>query len=162
LRGRAKPVVQTPNFIEGGLGPMRFSRYDGSSFQLAIVGYEFPDLEGAPYDSNWLIISGRGEADRGVWQFRVPCLLTAEVTDLTDWFEARANEAGLDSEIGFIEPNLNFTWRDRALRIELAAESRPPWALASFYLSFSPSSSELASAVRSLRDGLREYPERQT
>jgi hypothetical protein len=37
---------------------MRLLANDGSFLELTVAGYQFPHLEGVPYDSNWLIIAG--------------------------------------------------------------------------------------------------------
>jgi hypothetical protein len=139
---------------------MRFLANRGSSLELSIVGYEFPELEGVPYDSNWLVIAGDAELDGRAWKFREPCLLTDEASALADWLEARSKDARKDSEISFIEPNLYFKWGQGALQVDLALECRPPWApwdkVEEFC--FSPSSDELMSAALSLREDLRKYP----
>lgn len=135
---------------------------DGISLVFGVVGYEFPDLVGVPYDSNWLIIAGRAEKDGIGWKFNHPCLLTNEVSSLADWLEARSQDPTKDSEISFIEPNLGFKWFGGALRVTLAVEFRPPWApwdeVEGFYLQFSPTSEDLALAALSLRDDLRKFP----
>jgi hypothetical protein len=143
---------------------MRFLANDGSFLELMAAGYQFPHLEGVPYDSNWLIIAGRAALAGREWRFRDPCLLTNEVSRLADWFEARSKDASNDSEIGFIEPNLEFRWRQGALQVNLRLECLPSWApkysTEEFYLRFSASPDELASAASSLRADLLKYPTR--
>jgi hypothetical protein len=97
------------------------------------------------------------------WRFGDPCLLTNEVSDLAGWFEVRSKDAtSNDSEIGFIEPNLHFRWRQGALQVDFDLECLPSWAptcsAEKFYLRFSPSPDELASAAWSLRADLLKYP----
>ena len=141
---------------------MHLAGNDGTSLVFGVVGYQFPDLVGVPYDSNWLIIAGRAEKDRRGWKFNDPCLLTNEVSSLADWFEARSQDPTKDSEISFIEPNLSFKWLGGTLRVTLALECRPPWApwdqVDEFYLQLSPTSEHLALAALSLRDDLRKFP----
>ena len=137
---------------------------DGSSLELSVVGYQFPELEAVPYDLNWLVIAGRASLGGREWKFQEPCLLTYEAAALADWLEARSKDASNDGEIGFIEPNLCFKWSQGALQINLDLECLPSWALhdkvEEFYLRFSPSSDELASAASSLREDLLKYPVR--
>jgi hypothetical protein len=37
---------------------MKLASKDGQKFEMRIAGYQFPHLETADYDSNWLIIAG--------------------------------------------------------------------------------------------------------
>jgi len=140
---------------------MRLLADDGTSLELNVVGYQFPQLVGVPYDSNWLIIAGHVALGGREWKFRDPCLLTNEVLALAEWFEARS-KASNDDEFGFIEPNLSFKWRQGVLQVHLDLESRPSWAsednTEEFYLRFSPSLDELTSAASSLRADLIKYP----
>jgi hypothetical protein len=141
---------------------MRLFADHGTSLELTVVGYEFPQLVGVPYDSNWLIVAGHVALHGREWRFRDPCLLTNEVMALADWFEARSKSPNDDGEIGFIEPNLHFKWSQGVLQVNLDLESRPSWApednSAEFYLRFSPFPDELASAASSLRADLLQYP----
>ncbi len=136
---------------------MRFLGNHGSSLELSVVGYQFPELEGVPWDSNWLVIAGRAELDGRQWKFRDSCLLTGEASDLADWLEARSKDTSEDSEIDFLEPYLYFRWSQGALLVRLG-----PWTSGDKveYLRFSPSSDELMSAASSLREDLRKYPYR--
>ncbi len=97
---------------------MRLLADDGTSLELNVVGYQFPQLVGVPYDSNWLIIAGHVALGGREWKFRDPCLLTNEVLALAEWFEARS-KASNDDEFGFIEPNLSFKWRQGVLQVHL-------------------------------------------
>jgi len=141
---------------------MHFRGEHGASLELEIVGYQFPVIENEPYDSNWLVISGRGTSDAKSWTFSDPCLLTREVAALADWLEARSRSGKGAGKIGFIEPNLYFRWKKGVLRVDFEIECRPPWAkdVSEFYLLFSPSPEELASAAASLREQLRKHPAR--
>ena len=140
---------------------MRLLSGDGTSLELTVVGYQFPQLVGVPYDSNWLIIAGHVTLDGREWKFRDPCLLTNELLALADWFQTRSKAPNDNSEIGFIEPNLSFDWRQGVLQISLDLESRPSWArddAEEFHLRFSPTPDEFASAASSLRADLLKYP----
>jgi hypothetical protein len=135
-------------------------------FELRVAGYQFPDNATADYDSNWLVIEGAVRHPRGEWQFRDPSLLTYEVARLADWLETVA--AGTEPEpwCRFIEPNLRFELvgegAARVLRISFAIEALPPWAKVGDDVSveFPVGESEIASAVRSLRQQLRASPQR--
>ena len=143
---------------------MRLLSDDGTSIELTVVGYQFQQFVGVPYDSNWLIIAGRVTLAGREWKFRDPCLLTNEVLALADWFQARSRAPNDNGEIGFIEPNLRFKWRQGVLQVNLDLESRP-WSTSEdnteeFYLRFSPTPDELASVASSLRADLLKYPMR--
>ena len=141
---------------------MRLLSGDGTSLELTVAGYQYPHLVGVPYDSNWLIIAGSVTLDDREWKFRYPCLLTNELLALADWFHSLSEAPSDNGEIGFIEPNLSFRWRQGVLQIYLDLESRPSWApednTKEFYLRFSPTPDELASAASSLRADLLKYP----
>ncbi|MDX9910378.1 MAG: hypothetical protein RBS39_00960 [Phycisphaerales bacterium] len=96
-------------------------------FALRVLQYEFPGITtpGA-YDSNWLVIEGRVESERGDWTFVDPCLLTRELESLISWLRALATP--LSSEIGFTEPLLRFTIPDPGewvTQLTLRAEALP-------------------------------------
>ncbi|MBX3398010.1 MAG: hypothetical protein KF873_04665 [Gemmataceae bacterium] len=133
------------------------------AFELRVTGYEFPD--DTVGSANWLFVEGRVRHPRGDWRFRHPSLETHDVARLADWLEAVA--AGTEPEpwCGFTEPNLSFeiagAGAARVLRVGFAAESRPPWAEASgTQVEFPVAALDLASAVASLRQQLRLWPER--
>ena len=106
---------------------MRFVASDGSFLELSIVGYEFPELERVPYDSNWLFIAGHAASACREWEFREPCLLTYEVAALAEWLEARSKDVSKGSDIQFIEPHLYFRWNHGVLEVQLDLECLPPW-----------------------------------
>lgn len=138
---------------------MRIGPHAGTLIDFTVAGYEFPELERASYDSNWLMIAGRFEKDGRAWAFRDPCLLTHELQRLAEWFEARATDPGPDSEIGFIEPNLSFRWTKGALQVFAAAECRPADAPpGSIELRLTPSKQEMQSAAAALHADLNRFP----
>jgi hypothetical protein len=109
---------------------MRFITNENASLELHVVGYQFPDIQEAEYDSNWLMIEGQVCHLRGDWTFRDPCLLTYEAVGLAEWLESVGDGTPCESYIVFLEPNLSFEIVgeevERVLRVELVAESRPP------------------------------------
>jgi hypothetical protein len=135
-------------------------------FELRVVDYQFPDDATSDYDSNWLLIEGSVRHPRGDWQFRDPCLLTYEVAQLADWLEAVATGAESESWCGFIERNLRFQvvceGAGRVLRVSFAIEALPRWAKPGEDVSveFPVTGLNLASAVVSLREQLRKFPQR--
>ncbi|NIR48477.1 hypothetical protein GWO43_08660, partial [candidate division KSB1 bacterium] len=103
---------------------------DGSSFKLTIVGYEFPELAEAEYDSNWLQVQVDVELPNGrSWSVTHPCLLTYEVAELADWLDSIQTRTYNKTEQDFIEPNLSFQIVNEALRVSFELEMRPAWAL---------------------------------
>ena len=87
---------------------MKLASKDGQSVELRILGYEFPHLETALYDSNWLVVVGNVSNSRGSWQFTHPCLLTYEADKLASWMDALVEANRFPTTCGFIEPNLEF------------------------------------------------------
>jgi hypothetical protein len=143
---------------------------DGS-VELTLVGYQFPHLATAPWDSNWLIVRVRVQHPRGNWSAQDPCLLTYDVAGLADWLEAVAVGREDDAELGFMEPNLLFrTGTDshgsRFVRVCFDLELRPDWARSDeaetedLFLDFPADPTQLTAAARSLREQLARYPQR--
>src|SRR5260370_21243399 len=87
---------------------MKFASRDGQFLELRILGYEFPHIETAEYDSNWLVVAGNVTHSRGSWQFTHPCLLTYEAEQLASWMDALVETDRFPTTCGFIEPNLEF------------------------------------------------------
>lgn len=137
---------------------------------MEILGYQFPRLENEPYDSDWLNITIRVKHPRGSWTATDPSLLTYEVERLADWLEAIADGQRVDSDTGFLEPNLNFELREndgtKKLRVYFELESRPSWAatdgagMEDLWVEFSVRPEILRSAAKSLRSQLEKFPTR--
>ncbi len=135
-------------------------------FEMRIAGYQFPNNSTADYDSNWLIVEGTVRHPRGDWRFRDPSLLTDEVAHLADWLEAVAAGTEPKPWCGFIEPNLRFEvdrrGKARVVRVSFGCEARPPWASSGeeVAIELPVGSANLALAAASLREQLREFPQR--
>lgn len=86
---------------------MQLQGHDGSTVEASIVGYEFPDIEGQKWDSNYLYICIRVTAPTGSGSSEDPCWTTWEVERLIAWFESLAADEPA-SPIGFLESNLEF------------------------------------------------------
>jgi len=144
---------------------MKFTEKE-NSFELSIVGYQFPNAVTEPYDSNWLSIQLHLSDRQGVWDIIDPCLLTYEVSRLADWFN-RIN-SGNFSELAcdFIEPVISFGVVDynqqRFLRIRCAIEALPPWTQDQdeYFIEFTLSAIDLKLASDDLREHLENYPQR--
>lgn len=149
---------------------MRISGPDGQSFELRILGYQYPDLETAEYDSNWLCVEGRVEHPRGGWTFQDPSLLTYEASELADWLDSVADGSPASDEIGFIEPNLSMSLvrsiSGLQVRVCFALEARPPWALSEAeeieeaFVDVPADPDALREAAAELREQLKDYPKR--
>lgn len=61
---------------------------DGSEIDLRLTRYQFPEITDEKWDANWLMIALRVQAPQGSWHTVDPALLTWEVQELADWFEA--------------------------------------------------------------------------
>ncbi|CAN5877238.1 hypothetical protein BH24DEI2_BH24DEI2_01590 [soil metagenome] len=148
---------------------MKLSEGDNTSLELTVAGYEFPNLENEPYDSDWLYITIRVTHPRGSWTSTDPSLLTDEVAPLADWLEAIADVRTVESETGFIEPNLSFVLLEgdvRKVRVYFELESRPSWAAAAWagledlWLEFAVVPDMLRDAAASLRSQSAKFPSR--
>ncbi len=149
---------------------MRLSSSGGSLFEMTVEGYQFPDIQDEPYDSNWLLIRIHVVHSRGEWTTVDPCLLTDELEDLAKWFDAIAQGKEVEKEQNFTEPNLRFRLREtpegRSLRVHFEMESRPSWAESGaspeedLYLDFPLAELDLAHAAEELRGEMVRYPQR--
>jgi hypothetical protein len=144
---------------------------NGSRFELAIAGYQFPGVEDDEWDSNWLNITIYAQSERGSWSSTDPSLSTADIERLADWLDAVAEGRAQNAEMDFMEPNLSFELRrasdaDVTLRVWFELESRPPWAPADaadardLWLDLDVSKEDLRQAARDLRAQLDKFPAR--
>ena len=143
---------------------------EGQSFELRILGYQYPQEATVEYDSNWLQVQGNVAHPRGNWTFRDPCLLTYEAARLATWLESVAHGCSADSELSFREPNIWFEQLPNPagsrLRIYFELESRPSWAPsktvdeADCFVDVPTVALDLQRAASSLREQLSRYPQR--
>jgi hypothetical protein len=147
---------------------MHLAGPDGS-FDLTLLGYQFPELAAEPYDSNWLQVRAAVRHPRGSWTATDPCLLTYEAARLAEWLDAVAVGAAADAELSFLEPCLGFELREGSggacvLRVYFQYEFRPPWAVGlhdeAAVLDVSADADALRGAASALRAQLRAFPQR--
>jgi hypothetical protein len=145
-----------------------------ASFYLTILGYQYPDAAGEPYDANWLSIHVEASGPEGAWTGTDPCLLTYEATRLADWLEAVADGTNADPAISFLEPVLLFRLLEndqgKTLRVHFGNLINPSWRQLSsshspganpdLWLDFPLAATDLAGAAQSLRQQLKRYPDR--
>jgi hypothetical protein len=145
-----------------------------ASFHLTILGYQYPDAAGEPYDANWLSIQVEAAGLDGAWTGTDPCLLTYEAVRLADWLGALAAGQETAPAISFLEPVLLFrlveTEQGKALRVHFGNLINPSWrqldqpvgpgSNPDLWLDFSLAEADLAAASRELRQELRRYPDR--
>jgi hypothetical protein len=148
--------------VDGSLN-MRLESKEGHVFEMRIVGYQFPHLETADYDSNWLFIAGEVVHPKGTWQFSDPCLLTYEVARLASWIDSIAERPPLSTTCDFIEPNLPGDHPVLGVYFEL--EARPAWASrqaadGELWVEFPLNDLDLRLIARELRSALSAYPQR--
>ncbi|RPJ52044.1 MAG: hypothetical protein EHM21_01225 [Chloroflexi bacterium] len=145
-----------------------------TSFYLTILGYQYPDAAGEPYDANWLSIHVEASGPDGAWTGTDPCLLTYETARLADWLEAVATGADAAPAISFLEPVLLFrlvnTGQGKTLRVHFGNLINPSWrqldgvqssgASPDLWLDFPLAETDLIGAALSLRQQLKRYPDR--
>jgi hypothetical protein len=152
--------------------PLILESSDGQQrFELTIVDYESPDVEGEQYDSNWLLVRVEARDGETTWDAEDPALLTWEVERLAHWLLRMARGRVEHPWCGFVEPNLEFRadlqddGRVR-VRVYFELELRPPGRRSSVvgrrdvYLDFPLTPDQLRAAARALADDLRRYPVR--
>ncbi len=112
---------------------------EGNELELQVVGYQFPEDDTDPWDSNWLLVSVRVVSPQGTWEVVDPCLTTWEAKHLVRWLVAAARDAGSlptgpGEPVTFTEPNLTVVARSNpadpnrvVLRACFELELRPPW-----------------------------------
>lgn len=89
---------------------MLLKSVDGSTFELQILGYEFPHNEDDEYDSNWLIVRIVAKNAENTWETVEACMDTYGAQELYNWLDVIVNgsETHLQLKKGFLEHELNF------------------------------------------------------
>jgi hypothetical protein len=140
-----------------------------NSFAMTLLGYQFPDLAHAPYDSNWLNVKIEVNKEQGNWSATDPSVLTYEIAELIDWLRAVSSGEYSERELEFLEPYISFHLAPAKgapdkLVVELTDYFVPPWADAGpferYQIAFPLASIDLLGAAQSLESQLRQYPQR--
>jgi hypothetical protein len=149
---------------------MKIIGSNGSSLTITILGYEFPDLHDAPYDSNFLRIQVDVIAPQGSWTATDHCLLTYEVSEIAAWFDEIAAGNKVRAQLGFIEPMLELRLikepEKDLLRIYFEGFLRPSWAGSrsigqmDLWVEFDLKEIDLPAIAQKLRLELQSYPQR--
>lgn len=98
---------------------MRLSDPAGSSLELTVTGYQFPDAVEPAKKNSWHMVEGEATCAGERWTFRYPALtvdetprLSAWLRDVAGWIDAsgteRGNRASMPAPLSFTEPNLAF------------------------------------------------------
>ena len=118
---------------------MHLASHGGDSLVIEIVGYEFPQNESDPYDSNWLQVQVTATVNGRTLDGRRSMPGYARCGGPASWFEGAARDTPAGRELEFMEPELTFelensdasgirlrTWFEGAVRASWAkAESIP-------------------------------------
>jgi hypothetical protein len=153
---------------------MKLDDGQGTSLDLDIVSYQFtipdqgvnsPSLTFS--DCNWLMVKGMIVMPHlKSWEFMDPCLNTAELENLADWF-GKVADSPIPRVIFFMEPNLrlSFSLLPRpVIKVTLSHESASPWNRRTFpgfdELSFPTACNDLAQISRELYDLASRFPPR--
>ena len=141
---------------------------EGNELELSLVGYQFPNEERDPWDSNGLLVSVRVLAPEGSWDVVDPCLTTWEAKRLVAWLV----HAAASNPLPFTEPNLTVVARPAAnspvllhVRACFALELRPPWAHLTaganeLCVDLEVDRADLARAAASLLEDVTRFPQR--
>ena len=145
-----------------------------TSFDLDIVGYQFTgEDQGVNFpsltfnDCNWLMVKGMIMLPNlKSWEFMDPCLNTAELENLADWF-SKISSSPIPRVISFMEPNLKLSFSplpSPTIKVTLSHESASPWNKRTFpgfdELTFPTACNDLARIARELHDLAAEFPPR--
>lgn len=145
---------------------------EGNELELAIAGYQFPDEERDPWDSNWLLVSVRVLSPESTWAVEDPCLTTWEAKRLVSWLVQAAAREPSAVPMTFTEPNLTVVAGPVAgdpnrvhVRASFALELRPPWAHTvsgsdNLTVGLDVRRGDLARAAASLLTDLVQFPQR--
>jgi len=108
---------------------------DRFRLELAVAGYEFPDLFKDPYDANWLVIRASLASVHGAWRWQVEDAgaLTWELEGCIRWLRALGSGEPTETEgWGFSEPDISFEiirqddGRVIGITVNLMDEFQPP------------------------------------
>jgi hypothetical protein len=154
---------------------MRLEDGQGAVFELEIAGYQFTPADrgiNSPSltysDCNWLMIRGMimPPYPGKYWEFMDPCLNTAELENLADWF-GKVADSPIPRVIYFMEPNLRLSFSplpSPVIKVTLSHESASPWNRRTFpgfdELSFPAACNDLAQISRELYDLASRFPPR--
>ena len=149
---------------------MKLQASNGNSFELRIIGYQFPDKTDCKYDANWLIIEIEVAHPDGTWRARDPSRLTTEVATLSRWLRHHNQTYNKTQDCGFIEPNLEFRFSDdrETLSVYFDLELRPDWIPDKYhfdgdvFIDFPMAEIDLQTAANELDKQLLQFPERAT
>ena len=154
---------------------MRMIDRQGTYLDLEILGYQFADTDqgvNSPSltfsDCNWLMMRGMMTlpAPGKSWEFMDPCLNTAELENLADWF-GKISNSPIPRVIFFMEPNLPLSFSplpSPVIKVTLSHESASPWNKRTFpgfdELTFPAACNDLAQISRELYDLAAKFPPR--
>lgn len=142
----------------------------GDEFRLQILGYQFPEILGSYWDSNWLKVQVSGANSTGQWSVEDPCLLTFEVETLAAWLEKLFVDNASEKYISFAEPSPQFRVIKHKigkflLRVDIGYifRKKMPEVFGkrkTIHLYFPLDEIDLPAQALSLRRQLQEYPQR--
>lgn len=150
---------------------MKLEAQNGDSFELRILGYQYPSGVKYYWDLNWLkiqiIVTRAGKS----WIATDPSILTREIPPLIAWFRNIHYGNTTSEYIGFMEPTLYFrrvklSRNVTVIRVYIDYELLPKWYRGKrgngrFFVQFPIAQIDLLGAAESLGSQLALYPERQ-
>jgi hypothetical protein len=145
---------------------MKINSSNGNSFQLKIIGYEFPDIKDDYYDSSWLMIQIDVVSSQDTWSAIFSSLNTFEVEELVNWLSSIDSIKNDPGSRGFIEPCLDFQFSINAdgqqfLNVFCMNEMSPNAEQGNTSkIEFTVSEINLTQAAKELRLELQKFPQR--
>lgn len=141
----------------------------GQTFELKILGYQFPDNTDSKWDANWLNIQITVDSKEGKWNKTDPSLMADEVKTLSEWLSS-VSQSKSSKILDFTEPNLKFENINKdhntVVRIYFELELRPSWNQKgwvgddSFFIELTLDKNELLIAAHDLQEVLKLFPYR--
>jgi hypothetical protein len=145
---------------------MKLNSSNANSFELKIIGYEFPEIKNDYYDSNWLMVQIDIVSSQGIWNATFPALLTFEVEQLANWLNSIDSIKDDPQGCALIEPYLDFQFTTKAngqqfLNVSLGMEMLPNWVTSNeFEIEFPVHEIDLPQIAKDLRLELERFPQR--
>lgn len=140
----------------------------GTELTLGIAGYQFPEMQQDPWDSNWLMLDVSVATKERNWSRRDACLTTFEVKTLIDTLRSWASDPGRSGAAVFTEPVLQFVKRRTTtsnLRINVGFDlelhpDNPTEAKHPYWVPFEVSPEHLLAFAAELEADLAHFPPR--
>ena len=150
---------------------MKLDAQNGDSFELCILGYQYPSGVKYWWDLNWLNIQIHVTRAERTWTATDPSVFTRDIPELIAWFQNIHYGNPTHKYFRFHEPTIFFervklSRNVAAIRVYIDYELLPSWYKGKrgsdrFFVQFPIAKIDLLGVTESLRSQLALYTERQ-